>query len=227
MDSSQVSRAAKAYRQLATVLIQSTAYCHTSQTTPTTDFVENLEVGFPATVSVIGRTAGKLGMRSNDPQAGRIRCPLCQQWVMHAVALLLALTVQEVADSLYPCFCSVRPADVNARRWREAASLSTLSDVSAPEGKDTDVDGSSEQPIDSTTPQLADFLCYGCLVPFLELQASKKPGNSSTTQEALLTLTLPDYSEEIVAERQKYLKRSDMRDEIQEFLLEDGQDDET
>lgn len=54
-------------------------------------FVRNLEVGFPSTVAVIGRTSGKLGMRSTvaseaktgvHPETSAIvPCPLCGLYV--------------------------------------------------------------------------------------------------------------------------------------------------
>lgn len=43
-----------------------------------TDFVLNLDAAFPSTVTTIMRTAGKLGLRTNDPTFGyAMSCPIC------------------------------------------------------------------------------------------------------------------------------------------------------
>lgn len=164
------------------------------------NFVDNLEVGFPSTVSIIGRTAGKLGMRSSDTEAAKVRCPVCRQ-----------------------------PADQDARKWREAASLSSLIEepaTTSPRTNGTAEDDSHTDSAPAPTPApLADLLCYGCLVPFLELQAAKKPGEAADQPQQVLTL--PTYSQEIIAERQKLMGRKELKKEIQEFLLEDDPDQET
>lgn len=40
-------------------------------------FIGNLEAGFPATVSVISRTAAKMAMRSQEAASSQRLCPLC------------------------------------------------------------------------------------------------------------------------------------------------------
>ena len=40
-------------------------------------FIGNLEAGFPATVSVISKTAAKMAMRSQEATSSQRLCPLC------------------------------------------------------------------------------------------------------------------------------------------------------
>lgn len=113
---------------------------------------------------------------------------------------------------------TLRPADADARRWRQIASLSEL-----PQNVVHDSNGASLVPDEPTVrntpvqPTLADKLCYGCLVPFLEAQGKSK----ASSDHLPLLATLPTYTEDLLALRgqDRQLRRDDLRKEIEDFLL--------
>jgi hypothetical protein len=67
---------------------------------------------------------------------------------------------------------------------------------------------------------LADKLCYGCLVPFLEARSKAKPLANPADYESIPAL-LPAYTEKLLANRpaQQGDERVDLRKEIEDYLL--------
>ena len=59
-------------------LLQGLKLCRTRLIYVSAAFIHKLESGFPSTVSIIGKTAGKLSLRSGNSDAQQLVCPLCQ-----------------------------------------------------------------------------------------------------------------------------------------------------
>ena len=112
--------------------------------------------------------------------------------------------------------------DCDAQRWRQIASLSSLPQ-NAP-ASDTKPSGSLSATIANgpaaAPPSLADKLCYGCLVPFLEAQGKARPVTSAEDHKPFQAL-LPAYTADLLADRpaNQDSNRADPRKEIENFLL--------
>ena len=66
---------------------------------------------------------------------------------------------------------------------------------------------------ESEPANLAEMLCYGCLVPFWD----SKPDCRNASQESLLRL--PAYAESVILERMQDRRQAKLKEEISDFLL--------
>ena len=102
-----------------------------------------------------------------------------------------------------------RPADPNARDWRHNASVSSLVEKTSLQCMNK---RDLQDPIaQKSTLQLADMLCYGCLVPFLERQMTSK------AVEPTLELILPEHVEQSIEQRLQM--QAKLKKEVADFLL--------
>ena len=104
-----------------------------------------------------------------------------------------------------------RPRDPNTLAWRPVASLSEFS-------QQQDSSETNHNP-----EAFASSLCYGCLVPFMELQGPAKkaslPSNTSASSLRLVPAYVKVGQMEEANQEESDVGRSGMRAQIEDFLL--------
>ncbi|CAB1450265.1 unnamed protein product [Pleuronectes platessa] len=177
----------------------------------TESFVTKLQVDFPSTVSTIYRTSEKLqtacGSSSTDDSSDR--CLLCVCTLdtsgENSSSFQATLTSEQLSQTKYPARTKtdrLHPAPVELE-----SSVPSGSCCSSGGGEDCGEVESGEGCCSSKEPEktnLKTLLCYSCHLTIKDMSSVEH---------------LPQY---ILLEAQRRKRRSKMREEISEFLLDDG-----
>ncbi|GAA6024260.1 hypothetical protein JCM11491_006378 [Sporobolomyces phaffii] len=214
------------------------------------DFVLNLEAQFPSTVSIITKTAHKLGMRSADAAVAEgehstHNCALCEMPAqVNAEGWNRAITISDLISAREALAQPALPTSLEASTPSSSSSTgvkrrepyqpsknhllpeSTLADSAA--DSHPSLASSAPSPSDTSATEtgssfpLAGHLCYACL---LLLQTSKPANSKKAPAIGGDTLNLPPYVLENVERRRIETRREvkgaeGLRKEIEEYLLE-------
>ncbi|KAG9352493.1 hypothetical protein JZ751_020907 [Albula glossodonta] len=175
----------------------------------TESFVTMLQADFPSTVSTIYRTSEKLHT-AHPPHSSEMetvaKCLLC----------LCALdTKEEEASAFHATLVSERLSEKRVPESAQVGSASTADTVgqccSSGVGQEGSCSGRGQGCCSSNptpvTPDLKSLLCYSCRLTIKDMTAVE---------------SLPPY---IVSEAERRHRRSQMKKEISEFLLDDEEDE--
>jgi hypothetical protein len=112
-----------------------------------------------------------------------------------------------------------RPRDPATQLWRPVASLSKFEEL----------DGLKSVPElpKATVDSFASSLCYGCLVPFMELQGPAKKTATLSSQPVSSSRLLPAYVQDMFLSKDVITSQtetngnaqSDLRSQIESYLL--------
>ncbi|CAN9500142.1 unnamed protein product [Ophioblennius macclurei] len=161
----------------------------------TESFITKLQADFPSTVSTIYRTSEKL------QTAGRTS------------------SAPQKTDSCLLCVCALDTQVGNATAFQSTLISKYLSDPKAPSsgpppamrlccgGEDCGSSACSASAQSTQSPELKSLLCYSCQLIVRDMSSADG---------------LPQY---ILSEAQRRTRRSQLREEISEFLLDDNEGD--
>ncbi|XP_034465397.1 LOW QUALITY PROTEIN: cytoplasmic tRNA 2-thiolation protein 2 [Hippoglossus hippoglossus] len=178
----------------------------------TESFVTKLQVDFPSTVSTIYRTSEKLqtACKSSSTADRSDRCLLCvcalDTSVENASSFQATLTSEQLSQTKYPARNKsdrLHPAAVELE-----SSVPSGPCCSSGGGEDCGGAESGEGCCSAKEPEktnLKTLLCYSCHLTIKDMSSVEH---------------LPQY---ILLEAQRRKRRSKMREEISEFLLDDGE----
>lgn len=176
----------------------------------TESFVTKLQTDFPSTVSTIYRTSEKLqtACRKRSGGDGGERCLLCVCSLDTAVEEASAFQATLISDQLSGSKRGGAAEALRPKPGRPESPAPTGQCCSSAEGRGCGTPGSdggccSSAKLPETT-RLQSLLCYSCALTVRDM---------STVDH------LPQY---ILSEAQRRQRRSQMREEISEFLLDDG-----
>ncbi|XP_041803404.1 cytoplasmic tRNA 2-thiolation protein 2 [Chelmon rostratus] len=180
----------------------------------TESFVTKLQADFPSTVSTIYRTSEKLqtACQSSSTADHCDRCLLCMcaldKTVENASAFQATMISEQLSQNKFPGATSAEILRQNQAPVEPESSAPTVQCCSSGRGEDcgravTDGGCCSSGKVPETT-DLKSLLCYSCQLTIKDMSS---------------VVSLPQY---ILSEAQRRQRRSQMREEISEFLLDDG-----
>ncbi|XP_047459543.1 cytoplasmic tRNA 2-thiolation protein 2 isoform X2 [Mugil cephalus] len=174
----------------------------------TESFVTKLQADFPSTVSTIYRTSEKLqsaGRSSSTADQMFDRCLLCMCTLDTAVGEASAFQSTLISEQLSQIksggSTSTETPGQNQSSTRQCCSSAGVEDC----GSTARGGGCCNSAKAPETPDLKRLLCYSCQLTVRDLSSVDH---------------LPQY---ILSEAQRRQRRSQMREEISEFLLDDGE----
>ncbi|AWP14505.1 putative cytoplasmic tRNA 2-thiolation protein 2 isoform 2 [Scophthalmus maximus] len=177
----------------------------------TESFVTKLQEDFPSTVSTIYRTSEKLQTtcRSSAKAEPSDKCLLCvcalDTAVENASAFQATLTSEQLSQTKYPGAAGTeipRQNPESSAPSGQCCSSGGAEDCGRAERGGGGCCSSAKEP---ETTDLKSLLCYSCQLTLKDMSSVEH---------------LPQY---ILSEAQRRQRRSQMREEISEFLLEDGE----
>ncbi|GAA5930370.1 Ncs2p [Sporobolomyces koalae] len=200
------------------------------------DFVLNLEAQFPSTVSIITKTAHKLGMRSADTTLRDTTCALCQMPAqVSAEGWRRAITIADL-QSARQALANPNPTALEASIPIKTTSAikkrepyqpsknhllpeSSATETAVPVVEPTSVPSESKQEDgQSHVLSLSSHLCYACL---LLLQTARPPTSKlSTTSTDGGYVDLPPYVGENIAKTAAVRGEEGLRRQIEGYLLD-------
>ncbi|XP_070833596.1 cytoplasmic tRNA 2-thiolation protein 2 [Chaetodon trifascialis] len=180
----------------------------------TESFVTKLQADFPSTVSTIYRTSEKLqtACKSSSTADHCDRCLLCMcaldKTVENASAFQATLISEQLSQNKFPRATSTEIPRQNQVSVEPESSAPTGQCCSSGRGEDCGKAGTAGGCCSSgkapETIDLKSLLCYSCQLTIKDMSSVER---------------LPQY---ILSEAQRRQRRSQMREEISEFLLDDG-----
>ncbi|XP_074532140.1 cytoplasmic tRNA 2-thiolation protein 2-like [Halichoeres trimaculatus] len=169
----------------------------------TESFVTRLQADFPHTVSAIYRTSEKLQTACGSPSTADLcdRCLFCMCALDTAVESASAFNMTLISEQL----SQIKPSAELGKQTPDAPPGQCCSSGGGEDcGRAAGGGGCCSSAKAPQTPDLRSLLCYSC---------------QRTTKDMASVDRLPLY---ILSEAQKRQRRSQMREEISEFLLDDG-----
>ncbi|XP_059215040.1 cytoplasmic tRNA 2-thiolation protein 2 [Centropristis striata] len=177
----------------------------------TESFVTKLQADFPSTVSTIYRTSEKLqtACKSSSTADPCDRCLLCMCTLDIAVESASAFNATLISEQLSQTNLSGAtsasiPKQLPASHWEASTGPCCSSGGGENCGKTASVGGCCLPAKVPETSDLRSLLCYSCQL---------------TVKDMLTVEILPQY---ILSEAQRRQRRSQMKEEISEFLLDDA-----
>ncbi|KAM6997024.1 cytoplasmic tRNA 2-thiolation protein 2 isoform 2-T2 [Tautogolabrus adspersus] len=171
----------------------------------TEGFVTRLQADFPSTVSIIYRTSEKLQTACKSSSTGDHgdRCLLCMCALDTAVDQASAFNMTLISEQLSQIKSS---GNTNTELPRPNPGSCCSSGGKEDCGRAASGGGCCSSAKVTETPNLKSLLCYSCKLTVKDMSSPDH---------------LPLY---ILSEAQRRQRRSHMREEISEFLLDDGDD---
>ncbi|RXN17680.1 cytoplasmic tRNA 2-thiolation 2 isoform X1 [Labeo rohita] len=166
----------------------------------TESFVTNLQADFPSTVSTIYRTSEKLHT---------VMPPQCQTAEPASKCLLCLCALDTKVDKASAFHATLVSEQLSQIKHQDPSldALAQPAEQCCAGGQGCGTGGCCSTNRLPSHQDLKTLLCYSCRLTIKDMEA---------------TNTLPPY---VITEAEKRQKRSRMRMEISEYLLEDGQDD--
>ncbi|KAK1905948.1 Cytoplasmic tRNA 2-thiolation protein 2 [Dissostichus eleginoides] len=169
----------------------------------TESFVIKLQADFPSTVSTIYRTSEKLQSCKGSASAGGDRCLLCVCALDTAAENASAFSATLISEQLSQ---TKSPGESRqAPEW--TAPASQCCSIVGGELCGNRGGGGCSSAKASEPPPLRSLLCYSCQLTIKDMSSEE---------------VLPQY---ILSEAERRLRRSQLREEIRDFLLEDEADE--
>ncbi|XP_072247654.1 cytoplasmic tRNA 2-thiolation protein 2 [Leuresthes tenuis] len=180
----------------------------------TESFVTKLQAHFPSTVSTIYRTSEKLQTACGSPAAadGCRRCLLCMCALDTAAEKASALQATLISEQLSHSACPATSSGILKQNPGPVKAESTAAGRCCSSAGGEDCGGTAGGGgccSGKETSDLKSLLCYSCQLTIRDMSSVN---------------CLPHY---ILSEAQRRQRRTLMREEVSEFLLDDGDEEDT
>ncbi|KAG7999860.1 Cytoplasmic tRNA 2-thiolation protein 2 [Nibea albiflora] len=169
----------------------------------TESFVTKLQAGFPSTVSTIYRTSEKLQTVCRSSSTADLRCLLCMCALDTAVEDASAFKATQISEQLSQTKSPETQRQIQGTLQQSPSRL--LPPDSAEEERIVGEQQAAEAAVHlPKMTSLKSLMCYSCQLTIKDMTSVEH---------------LPQY---ILSEAQRRQRRSQMREEISEFLLDEG-----